>query len=233
MKIHCPLGARIETPENALVAVASRWWASAAADGCRTPPAPETGTGAVGLAVGMPPGAAVVGRTDELTSEPAAADTALLNTSLLDVTLLDAAGRLLTSALGTATAVWVVPVALAVFVFPRLVVLVRLLVAVSPLVDDVATTSAGEDVTAPAVEDTTASGRVDTATAVVSLGTTESAALLLGAAAPRSFPSTTVVGNAAGEVLVIFLTFWPRNLAPKAPNVLFASITGAVIVRVR
>lgn len=48
-----PLGSRMETPEKARVAVASRRWACAAAEGWRVPPR-ETGTGVVGLEVEMP-----------------------------------------------------------------------------------------------------------------------------------------------------------------------------------
>lgn len=62
-EMHWPLGARIETALNARVAVSSRWFASAAAEGFSVPPARETGTGSVGLAeipVATPAPAAVV-----------------------------------------------------------------------------------------------------------------------------------------------------------------------------
>ena len=52
---HCPFGSRIDTPSKARTAVSSRWCDSAAAVGCSVPPARDTGTGVVGLAVGMPP----------------------------------------------------------------------------------------------------------------------------------------------------------------------------------
>lgn len=52
MERQSPLGSRMETPEKARVAVASRRWACAATEGWRVPPW-ETGTGVVGLAVGM------------------------------------------------------------------------------------------------------------------------------------------------------------------------------------
>jgi hypothetical protein len=51
---HFPLGARISTLEKTRVAVSSRSWASAAAVGFRVPPALDTGTGSVGLKVGIP-----------------------------------------------------------------------------------------------------------------------------------------------------------------------------------
>lgn len=75
------MGARISTPEKARVAVASRLWASAAAEGWRLPPALETGTGVVGLAVGTPPAAppvtAAVAEV-EMELEPALAVAALV-----------------------------------------------------------------------------------------------------------------------------------------------------------
>jgi hypothetical protein len=54
------LGARIDTLVKALVAVPSRLFASAAAVGCKVPPAPDTLTGVVGLKFRMPPAPAPV-----------------------------------------------------------------------------------------------------------------------------------------------------------------------------
>jgi len=79
-EMHCPFGARISTLENALVAVASRLFASAAADGWRVPPARDTGTGVVGLAVGIPPAPAFVVM---LAEEDAAEVGALLDAAAL------------------------------------------------------------------------------------------------------------------------------------------------------
>jgi hypothetical protein len=53
MKRHCPFAALRETPVKARVAVSSRLFASAAEDGWRVPPAPETGTGVDGLEVSV------------------------------------------------------------------------------------------------------------------------------------------------------------------------------------
>jgi hypothetical protein len=53
MKRHCPFAALRETPVKARVAVSSRLFASAAEDGWRVPPAPETGTGVEGLEVSV------------------------------------------------------------------------------------------------------------------------------------------------------------------------------------
>jgi hypothetical protein len=65
MKRHCPFAALRETPVKARVAVSSRLFASAAEDGLRVPPAPETGTGVDGLEV-----------SDFMITSPAMADTA-------------------------------------------------------------------------------------------------------------------------------------------------------------
>ncbi len=53
MKRHWPFDALRETPVKARVAVLSRAFASAAEDGWRVTPAPETGTGVEGLAVSV------------------------------------------------------------------------------------------------------------------------------------------------------------------------------------
>lgn len=53
MKRHCPFDALRETEEKARVAVLSRAFDSAAEDGWRVPPAPETGTGVDGLEVSV------------------------------------------------------------------------------------------------------------------------------------------------------------------------------------
>ena len=60
MKRHWPLGARISTLLNGRTAVLSKAWAWATAVGFRVPPAPETGTGVVGLKVRTEPAAASV-----------------------------------------------------------------------------------------------------------------------------------------------------------------------------
>lgn len=59
MKRHCPFEALRDTPVNALVAVLSNCWASAAALGCNSPPARETGTGVVGLKFSTPEAAGI------------------------------------------------------------------------------------------------------------------------------------------------------------------------------
>jgi len=59
MNRHWPFGALMGTDEKARVAVSSLGLDSATADGWRTPPAPETATGVVGLKSGMPDGSAV------------------------------------------------------------------------------------------------------------------------------------------------------------------------------
>jgi hypothetical protein len=52
---HWPLAALMLAPVKARVAASSRSCASAAAEGWRTPPARETGTGVVGLVLGILP----------------------------------------------------------------------------------------------------------------------------------------------------------------------------------
>jgi hypothetical protein len=50
MKRHSPVEDLMETAVRARTAVSSRWLASAAAEGCNIPPAPETGAGVVRFA---------------------------------------------------------------------------------------------------------------------------------------------------------------------------------------
>jgi hypothetical protein len=103
MKRHCPLEATRETEEKARVAVLSRWFDSAAEEGWRVPPAPETGTGVVGLAASVariispPVTAAAEDRT--------AAETEETSTALLDGGAEERIKELLAAALVTKTVV--------------------------------------------------------------------------------------------------------------------------------
>jgi hypothetical protein len=103
MKRHCPLEAFRETEEKARVAVLSRWFDSAAEEGCRVPPAPETGTGVVGLAASVartispPVTAAAEDWTAAATEETSAA--------LLDGGAVERIEELLAAALVTKTVV--------------------------------------------------------------------------------------------------------------------------------
>jgi hypothetical protein len=250
--MHWPLGARISTLEKVRVAVVSRWWALAAAEGLRVPPARETGTGVVGLVVGMPALAAGVVAGEEAAA--AALDAGALEGTATEAGSLDAgagaleaatldAGALLSTpdsvlAAGAVLVGWAAPavlVALVVFGRKRLADRVRRpdLVVFAAGAPGAAVVAAGASV---AATDSTSSGL--TATSVgsaaselttASLGSAGSGALL-GAAAPRLFPGAARV--AAAEVFV-FLVFLPFALTPNAAGSVVPADGAALAVTVR